>query len=166
MDALTIAFTKPSYIQYLNNLHARIQKSEEDYIDLDTVELSKLDKSDRSSVIYAIERKELHRTNGKLVFNPPMPLNEFRAEAKRQLESILVSIKEQSYHSKYQQNKSRQQNAVCNSTDTERRIARSNSSWKSYAVCNLRREYRQNFYSRKNCKGCKQTLQRGSIEAT
>ena len=94
MDALTIAFTKPSYIQYLNNLHARIQKSEEDYIDLDTVELSKLDKSDRSSVIYAIERKELHRTtNGKLVFNPPMPLNEFRAEAKRQLESILVSIK-------------------------------------------------------------------------
>lgn len=94
MDALTIAFTKRSFIQYLNNLNARVQKSANDYIDLDMVEISALDKEQRSSVVYAIERKELYRDNhGKLRFNPPMPLDEFRAEAKRQLENILVSIK-------------------------------------------------------------------------
>ena len=73
MDALTIAFTKPNYIQYLNNLNAR---------------------SNKSGSIYGIERKELYRDgNGKLRFCPPMPLDEFRAEAKRQLEGVLVSIK-------------------------------------------------------------------------
>ena len=94
MDALTIAFTKRSFIQYLNNLNARVQKGVDDYIDLDIVEISALDKEQRSSAVYAIERKELYRDNhGKLRFNPPMPLDEFRAEAKRQLENILVSIK-------------------------------------------------------------------------
>ena len=72
MDALTIAFTKPSYIQYLNKLNAR---------------------SDKSSSIYGIEVKELHREEGKLRFNAPLPINEFRAEAKRHLKSLLVSIK-------------------------------------------------------------------------
>lgn len=73
MDALTIAFTKPSFIQYLNNMNAR---------------------SDKGGSIYGIERKELYRDgNGKLRFCPPMPLDEFRAEAKRQLEGVLVSIK-------------------------------------------------------------------------
>lgn len=73
MDALTIAFTKPSYIQYLNNLNAR---------------------SDKSSSIYGIEQKELYRDiHGKLRFLPPIPLHEFRAEAKKHLENILVSIK-------------------------------------------------------------------------
>lgn len=73
MDALTIAFTKLSFIQYLNNLNAR---------------------SDKSSSIYGIEQKELYRDkHGNLRFLPPMPLDEFRAEAKRQLEQILVSIK-------------------------------------------------------------------------
>lgn len=73
MDALTIAFTKPAFIQYLNNLKAR---------------------SDKSSSVYAIEKKELYRdSKGKMRFCPPMPLDEFRAEAKRQLENILVSIK-------------------------------------------------------------------------
>jgi len=74
MDALTIAFTKRSIVQYLSNLNAR---------------------SDKSSSIYGIEQKELNRDNKehKLVFNAPMPLNEFRAEARKHLESILVSIK-------------------------------------------------------------------------
>ncbi|MEG1611643.1 MAG: type II CRISPR RNA-guided endonuclease Cas9, partial [Alistipes sp.] len=62
-----------SHIQYLNNLNAR---------------------SDKSSVINFIEQKELRRdANNKLKFIPPMPLGEFRAEAKRHLEQILVSIK-------------------------------------------------------------------------
>lgn len=73
MDALTIAFTKPSIIQYLNNLNAR---------------------SDKSSSIYGIEQKELYRDNrNRLRFNPPIPLNDFREEAKKQLEDIIVSIK-------------------------------------------------------------------------
>ncbi|MBQ4633346.1 MAG: type II CRISPR RNA-guided endonuclease Cas9 [Prevotella sp.] len=73
MDALTIAFTKQSIIQYLNNLSAR---------------------SDKSSSIYAIEQKELYRDqHGKLRFYPPIPLDEFRDVAKKMLEQILVSIK-------------------------------------------------------------------------
>ena len=94
MDALTIAFTKHSFIQYLNNLNARVQKGVDEYINLEEVELSELDKEQRSSVMYAIEKKELCRDkNGKLRFIPPMPLDEFRAEAKRQLELVLVSNK-------------------------------------------------------------------------
>lgn len=94
MDALTIAFTKRSYIQYLNNLNARIQKGVDEYFDLDMVELSDLNKEERSSAIYGIEKRELYRDNhGKLRFKSPMPLEEFRAEAKKQLENILVSIK-------------------------------------------------------------------------
>lgn len=73
MDALTIAFTRHSFIQYLNHLNAR---------------------ADKASNIYGIEQKALSRdSHGKLRFNPPMPLAEFRREAKRQLEDVLVSIK-------------------------------------------------------------------------
>lgn len=73
MDALTIAFTTPSIVQYLNNLNAR---------------------SDKSSSIYAIEKACLERDQrGHLRFIPPMPLDIFRAEAKRHLESIIVSVK-------------------------------------------------------------------------
>ncbi len=94
MDALTIAFTKSSFIQYLNNLNARVQKSVDDYIDLDYVEISTLSKKDREKVIYGIERKELEPDKkGKLRFKSPIPLDKFRAEAKRQLENILVSTK-------------------------------------------------------------------------
>ncbi len=94
MDALTIAFTKHSFIQYLNNLNARVQKGVDEWIDLDMVELADLSKEERSSVIYGIEKKELYRdSHGKLRFRPPMPLDEFRAEAKRQLDNVLISIK-------------------------------------------------------------------------
>ena len=73
MDALTIAFTKHNYIQYLNYLNAR---------------------DDKTSNIYGIEKKELYRDDkGKLKFISPMPINEFRAEAKKQLENVLISIK-------------------------------------------------------------------------
>lgn len=73
MDALTIAFTTRSIIQYLNNLNAR---------------------SDKSSSIYSIEKSCLYRDkHGKLRFNPPMPLEKLRKEAKSALESILVSTK-------------------------------------------------------------------------
>ena len=94
MDALTIAFTKRSYIQYLNNLNARVQKGQDEWMDLDMVELADLSKEQRESVIYGIEKKELYRDkNHKLRFIPPIPLDIFRAEAKRQLENTLISIK-------------------------------------------------------------------------
>ena len=73
MDALTIAFTRHSFIQYLNNLNAR---------------------SNKAGSIYAIEQTCLYRDgHGKLRFVPPMPLDVFRAEARRQLQDILVSTK-------------------------------------------------------------------------
>jgi CRISPR-associated endonuclease Csn1 len=73
VDALTVAFTKRSHVQYLNNLNAR---------------------SDKSSSIYGIEQKELYRNDkNKLLFKPPFALNEFRAEAKKQLENTIVSFK-------------------------------------------------------------------------
>lgn len=74
MDALVIAFTKRSYIQYLNNLNAR---------------------SDKTSEIYAIEKKELYRdSNNRLRFKSPIaPVEQFRIEAKAHLESVLVSFK-------------------------------------------------------------------------
>ena len=94
MDALTIAFTKRSFIQYLNNLNARIEKTSDVYVDLENVEFMDLPKEQRAGAVFAIERTQLYRDDkGKLRFNPPMPLDEFRAEAKRQLENILVSIK-------------------------------------------------------------------------
>ena len=94
MDALTIAFTKQSFIQYLNNLNARVQKGVDEWIDLDMVEIADLSKEDKTRAVYTIEKKELHRDNhGKLRFNPPMPLDEFRESAKQHLKSVLVSIK-------------------------------------------------------------------------
>lgn len=71
MDALVIAFTKPSYIQYLNHLNAR---------------------SNKAGSIYGIEQKELFRDNhNKLRFK--VPFIDFRKEVKEHLEYILVSVK-------------------------------------------------------------------------
>ncbi len=77
MDALTVAFTTYSHVQYLNNLAARDNKTHKKYHE-----------------VYGIEQKYLYRDkNGKLLFKPPMPLHEFREEAKEHLRSILVSFK-------------------------------------------------------------------------
>ncbi|MET3115688.1 CRISPR-associated endonuclease Csn1 [Pedobacter sp. CG_S7] len=74
MDAITVAFTKPAYIQYLNNLNARDINNK------------------KGNVILGIESKYLKRDkNNKLRFIAPMP--HFREEAKKQLESILISYK-------------------------------------------------------------------------
>jgi CRISPR-associated endonuclease Csn1 len=70
MDALTIAFTRREHIQFLNNLNA----SGDD---------------DKSSIYYALRGKLLN--NGRFI--PPMPYDILRAEAKRHLSEILVSIK-------------------------------------------------------------------------
>ncbi|TRX36918.1 type II CRISPR RNA-guided endonuclease Cas9 [Flavobacterium sp. ZT3R18] len=74
MDAITVAFTKPAYIQYLNSLNAKTQGEE------------------KAGAIYGIETKYLERDkNNKLRFKAPM--ENFREEAKKQLESILISYK-------------------------------------------------------------------------
>lgn len=96
MDALTIAFTKRSFIQYLNNLNARISKSVEDskYIDLKDFDLNDLPQSQRAAAVRAIEKNQMYRdSRNRLRFMPPMPLDEFRKEAKKHLEDILISIK-------------------------------------------------------------------------
>ena len=74
MDAITVAFTKPAYIQYLNNLNAKTQRE------------------NKANSIIGIEMKYLKRDkNNKLRFIEPMP--NFREEAKKQLENILISYK-------------------------------------------------------------------------
>jgi CRISPR-associated endonuclease Csn1 len=73
MDALTVALTKPAYIQYLNNLNAK----------------SRSDK--KGTEIFAIEQKYLERINGRIQFISP--IQNIRTEAKRHLSKILVSYK-------------------------------------------------------------------------
>lgn len=79
MDALTVAFTKHNYIQYLNNLNARRNEN-----------------SEKKANIEGIETKELHKVydkkgNYKYVFN--QPISNFREQAKIHLESVLISHK-------------------------------------------------------------------------
>jgi len=77
MDAIAIAFTKYNHVQYLNNLNARRDENHK-----------------QSAVIKSIEAKELYRDErGKLRFKPPMPLTEFRRQAKMHLENTLISFK-------------------------------------------------------------------------
>jgi len=77
MDAITVAFTRPSHIQYFNYLSARHDENHKEHYK-----------------IKGIEDKETELDkNGKRIVTPPMPLKEFRAEAKKYLESTLVSFK-------------------------------------------------------------------------
>ena len=75
MDALTVAFTKYNHIQYLNNLNAKDDKY-----------------GKKDQVIVAIEQKETYKDEDqKRKFIAPML--SFRSEAKKHLESILISFK-------------------------------------------------------------------------
>lgn len=79
MDALTIAFTKHSHIQYLNFLNARKNENHKEH-----------------NAIIGIEGKETDwkyddEGNKKRVFKLPLP--NFREEAKKHLENVLVSHK-------------------------------------------------------------------------
>lgn len=72
MDAITIAFTRQEHIDILNNLNA---------------------KSDKGSEYYGMYQNNTISLNGKRIFIPPMPLDELRAEFKKNIEATLVSIK-------------------------------------------------------------------------
>ncbi|PLW89791.1 type II CRISPR RNA-guided endonuclease Cas9 [Mucilaginibacter sp.] len=74
MDALTIAFTRHSYIQYLNHINARSHEDE------------------FTETVLRIQAKETKvGTDGKRRFNLPVP--HFREQARQHLEATLVSIK-------------------------------------------------------------------------
>lgn len=79
MDALTVAFTKHSHIQYFNFLNARKDENHKEH-----------------GKIMGIETKETHvvkddNGNSKRVFN--LPIANFRELAKEHLENVLVSHK-------------------------------------------------------------------------
>jgi CRISPR-associated endonuclease Csn1 len=79
MDALTVAFTKHSHIQYLNHLNARYNEQHKEH-----------------RVIRSIQEKETHwvyddNGNKQRMFN--LPITNFREQAKDHLENVLVSHK-------------------------------------------------------------------------
>jgi len=69
MDALTVAFTKYAHVQFFNNINAHYNLQSE---------------------IYGIKKKYFTNDNKAL---PPIPLDEFRVEAKKHLDNTLISIK-------------------------------------------------------------------------
>lgn len=96
MDALAIAFTRRSYIQYLNNLNARVPKDsfKDTHTRLSDYGITDIPKNQRTSVVMAVEINQMYRDGkGHLRFIPPIPLDEFRKEAKTKLEETLVSMK-------------------------------------------------------------------------
>lgn len=73
MDALTVAFTKREFVKYFNNMNA---------------------KSDKDSEIFKIQKEMTYfDKEQKRRFNPPIPLANFREQAKEHLENTLVSFK-------------------------------------------------------------------------
>lgn len=101
MDALTIAFTRRQFIQYLNHLNSKIDAVSwdkkdldlRDY-DLDDIQFGNLSSGDRYGIVKALQDRFLYKDgNDKYRFVPPIPLDEFRAQAKEQLSNILISFK-------------------------------------------------------------------------
>lgn len=77
MDALTVAFTKHNHVQYFNYLSARSDESHK-----------------KHSNIQAIEEKETFiNDKKKRIIVPPIPIEQFREEAKKHLENTLISFK-------------------------------------------------------------------------
>jgi len=79
MDALTVAFTKHNYIQYLNYLNAR--KNENHKLHSNIIAIENLE----------TESKVDDKGNKKRVFKEPIP--NFRQVAKEHLENVLISHK-------------------------------------------------------------------------
>ena len=94
MDAITVAFTKPAIIQYLNYKNAR-----------------KNEKHKKHNLIIKIENKEFYKNeDNKLLVKPPIPLERFRVEAKKQLSKILISFKASNKVSTKNINKTKKKN--------------------------------------------------------
>jgi len=94
MDAIAVAFTRPSHIQYLNHLNARRDENHKKHM-----------------VIQAIENKETEvDSKGRRYFKPPIPLDELRELVRKQLESTLVSFKAKNKVTTRNVNKSKTKN--------------------------------------------------------
>lgn len=73
MDALVVAFTRQAYVQYLNNVNAQ---------------------NTQDSVVWGVRQKYMYRDKDKtLRFRSPIPLQEFKAQAKEKLEEIITSFR-------------------------------------------------------------------------
>jgi len=91
MDAIAVAFTRPSHIQYLNYLNAR---RDEDH--------------KKHKVIHAIEQKETDiDSKKKRYFKPPMEINLLRDQVKCHLEATLISFKAKNKVTTWNVNKSK-----------------------------------------------------------
>jgi CRISPR-associated endonuclease Csn1 len=77
MDAIAVAFCRPSLVQYFNFLNARKDEEHKFHYEIKGI----ADKETKINV------------KGKRVVNPPMPLKEMRAEVKNHLEQTLISFK-------------------------------------------------------------------------
>ena len=77
MDAITVAFTRHSHIQYFNYLSARYDEKHKKHFKIKGIE----------------DKETIQDKNDKRIIKPPIPLDEFRAEAKKHLENTLVSFK-------------------------------------------------------------------------
>ncbi|MDR2928551.1 MAG: type II CRISPR RNA-guided endonuclease Cas9, partial [Cytophagaceae bacterium] len=89
MDALTVAFTKDAFIQYYNFMNAKEDKSFSYTKEKWRKTFPYLPMPDKHENIYGIKTKFFE--NSRAI--PPMPIKEFRAEAKKHLENTLISIK-------------------------------------------------------------------------
>ncbi len=91
MDAIAVAFTRPSHIQYLNHLNARRDEEHKKHV-----------------VITNIEKKETDiDSKGKRYFKPPMEINLLRAQVKQHLEATLISFKAKNKVTTWNVNKSK-----------------------------------------------------------
>lgn len=96
MDAIAVAFTRPSHIQYLNHLNARRDEEHK-----------------KHKVINAIENKETYLDDKKRrLFKPPLPLDKLREQVKHQLESTLISFKAKNKVTTRNVNKNRKKKGV------------------------------------------------------
>ena len=91
MDAITVAFTRPSHIQYFNYLSARYDEEHEKHYKIKGIE----------------DKETVQDKNGKRIVKPPMPLDELRAEVKKHLQSVLVSFKAKNKVATRNKNKSK-----------------------------------------------------------
>lgn len=79
MDALTVAFTTHNHIQYLNYLNARKNEAHKEHKIITNIE---------NAITEIVEKK-----NGSKERRFKLPIKNFRTEAKKQLEEILISHK-------------------------------------------------------------------------
>ncbi|KQK25219.1 type II CRISPR RNA-guided endonuclease Cas9 [Chryseobacterium aquaticum] len=79
MDALTVAFTTHNHIQYLNYLNARKDEKHKEHQNIFAIE---------NTITEIVEKK-----NGSKERRFKLPIKNFRTEAKKQLEEVLISHK-------------------------------------------------------------------------